>query len=703
VSNELQSLLARVDRLNPATGQDLRRIVDGMASCREYGLNFERHLPEQVALVDRPISVGDKVRFIPPRGATEVESKVTWVVTKISATETKRVAALMDPATKVTAERAVDDLVYVADFRDPIYPGLKSTGKVERGGDKPFHAVINSENYYALEAMLFTHEDKVDCIYIDPPYNTRDKDWKYNNDFVDRDDDYKHSKWLSFMERRLKLARRLLNPRESVLIVTIDEKEYLRLGLLLEQTFPEATVQMVSTVINPKGSGRTTYFSRTDEFIFVVFFGSASVPTTAEGGKAKEIRWRYLRRTDIESKRGTMKGGRRQFYPIYVDTKANKIVKIGAPLSPDVDRHAVLDLPGCVAVFPIRDYDGTEMNWGLTGPSLQATLDAGYVRVSKQNSEPQPYVFAYLTAPNIKKIERGELIKAGRRDDDSWIVLQPEGKLSRPTTTWRFTSHEAGAYGTSILRALIPGRSFPFPKSLYAVEDVLRLFVGQKSDAVVVDFFAGSGTTTHAVMRLNRQDGGGRRSISVTNNEVNNQEDSLRAAGLRPGDLDWDAQGICERVTKPRIESAVTGKTPEGQPVVGDYGFADEFPMSEGFEENVEFFTLTSENPALVELDMAFSAIAPMLWLRAGSQGRRIDERTDTFDIVDTYAVLFDVDASRAWLDAIEKADGLRVAYIVTDDEIQYQAVASQLPEGVESVRLYEAYLKTFQINTGRV
>jgi len=98
----------------------------------------------------------------------------------------------------------------VAEFRDPIYPGLVSTGRVERGGDKPFHTVINAENFHALQLLLYTHEGKVDAIYIDPPYNTGAKDWKYNNDYIDADDSYRHSKWLAFMERRLKLARRLL-------------------------------------------------------------------------------------------------------------------------------------------------------------------------------------------------------------------------------------------------------------------------------------------------------------------------------------------------------------------------------------------------------------------------------------------------------------------------------------------------------------
>ena len=133
----------------------------------------------------------------------------------------------------VTTERRIEDLVAVTEFRDPIYPGLRPSGAVEAGGDRPYHVVINGENYHVLEALTFTCAGVVDCIYIDPPYNSRDKQWKYNNDYVDSDDDYRHSKWLAMMERRLKVAKDLLTPDDPALIVTIDEREVLRLGLLL--------------------------------------------------------------------------------------------------------------------------------------------------------------------------------------------------------------------------------------------------------------------------------------------------------------------------------------------------------------------------------------------------------------------------------------------------------------------------------------
>ena len=124
----------------------------------------------------------------------------------------------------------IENLIVIAEFRDYIYPGLVSTGKIERGGDKPFHTVINGENFHALEALTFTHRGKIDAIYIDPPYNSGARDWKYNNDYVEAEDLYRHSKWLAMMERRLLVAKQLLNAEASVLVVTIDEKEIHRLA-----------------------------------------------------------------------------------------------------------------------------------------------------------------------------------------------------------------------------------------------------------------------------------------------------------------------------------------------------------------------------------------------------------------------------------------------------------------------------------------
>ncbi len=250
---------------------------------------------------------------------------------------------------------------------------------------------------------------------------------------------------------------------------------------------------------------------------------------------------------------------------------------------------------------------------------------------------------------------------------------------------------------------LLPGRKFPFPKSLYAVEDILRFFVKEKPQAVILDFFAGSGTTAHAVMRLNEQDGGSRQCISVTNNEVAaDEQKALREQGLRPGDADWEKWGICDYITKPRVQAAISGKTPDGGPIKGDYKFTDEFPMAEGFAENAEFFTLTYESPLAVNHNLAFARIAPLLWLRAGSIGKRIDKLpAEGWAVVDAYGLLVDVDAATPFIRTVSKAKNLRIAYIVTDDDRRFQAIARRLPDGVEPVRLYESYLTNFSFVNG--
>jgi adenine-specific DNA-methyltransferase len=418
-----------------------------------------------------------------------------------------------------------------------------STGKVSRGGDKPWHTVINGENYHALKALTWTHRGKVDAIYIDPPYNTGAKDWKYNNDYVEGDDLYRHSKWLAMMERRLLVAKELLNPADSVLIVTIDEKEYLRIGLLLEQLFPEARMQMIS------------------------------------GAQREES---HLK-----------------FYPIYVDLSQRKITGCGDPLPLGQHPEKVQDDSFVRTCWPTRQ-DGSEGRWQLKVESFRTLLKDGHVKIGSIGSD--KITFYYLMEGQRSKLATGELVITGQ-DGYGGIIVEyshADSISGRPKTQWMATSHSATDHGTSMLRKIIPKRSFPFPKSVYAVEDALRFFIGNKKDCIVLDFFSGSGTTAHAVMRLNRQDHGARQCISVTNNEVAAEElTKLKKKGLRPGDAEWEKWGICDYITKPRVQAAITGNTPEGVPIKGDYKFIDEFPMSEGFEENAEFFTLTYETPSL--------------------------------------------------------------------------------------------------------
>jgi len=197
-----------------------------------FGLNFERHKPGAVELPKCSVRRGDKVRVLPPRGSTTKGDQRLWQVKAICKGKKKADLELPDLEETESQTVALDDLVVVAEFGDTIYPGLIPTGKVSRGEGKPWHTVINGENYHVLKALTWTHRGMVDAIYIDPPYNTGAKDWKYNNDYVEDEDLYRHSKWLAMMERRLLVARELLNPLDSVLIVTIERKGISETGVV---------------------------------------------------------------------------------------------------------------------------------------------------------------------------------------------------------------------------------------------------------------------------------------------------------------------------------------------------------------------------------------------------------------------------------------------------------------------------------------
>ena len=240
--------------------------VNRMNKQKKFGLVFEEHLPECTPLYEMPVNCGSNVAL--------KSGNINDIYRVIAINNEKALCIKEDEK----EEWNIADLVVVAKFGEPIYPYLKQIDSVCNAPDSDlWHTLIEADNYHALQLLEYLYAGKVDCIYIDPPYNTGAKDWKYNNDYVDGNDSYRHSKWLCMMQKRLKLAKRLLNPKDSVLIVTIDEKEYLHLGCLLEELFPETRMQMIASVINPKGNRRDNEFSRCEEYIFFVYLGRAAI------------------------------------------------------------------------------------------------------------------------------------------------------------------------------------------------------------------------------------------------------------------------------------------------------------------------------------------------------------------------------------------------------------------------------------------
>jgi adenine-specific DNA-methyltransferase len=702
VANYLDSLIDRIE--DDALRADLIREIRGLRNRKDFGLVFERHLPETVRLYSHPVKAGATVQERADNDGP------LWTVRKV--TKAKATIERREGTETISEVMPADDLVVVRRFGDAIYPGLTSLGRIEGGGDdRPWHAVIEAENYHALETLLYAYEGKIDCIYIDPPYNTGARDWKYNNDYVDRNDSWRHSKWLSMMERRLLIAKRLLRPG-STLVVTIDENESHRLAVLLAQVFPDADIQMVTAVINRAGSPRPNRLTRVEEYIYFVFIGDGSAACgwttnllndSADGAEMPTVWFSAIRVGSRKALRSYYKETA-LFYPVLIDAETGAFHSVGDPLPMDQHPDDFTPPAGTVPIWPLSN--GREQTWRFARESMIEYFAKGTARLGRRDAATGLRPVTYLRPGTLQAIEDGLFKIVGRSEEGAVeLALGDEERAIPPASVWNMTSHYARDHGSKLLAKFIPGRDFDYPKSLYAVEDTLRVAVGEKPDAVVLDFFAGSGTTAHAVARLNRQDGGSRQCIVVTNNETSEGESQgLRSAGHQPGDPEWERRGVYQYVTAPRIAAAVTGRTPEGEPVKGEYAFTDEFPMADGFEENVEFFRLGYLDRDQVSLGRAFEAVAPLLWLKAGGVGPRVEKITKPWALPEgaVYGVLFDPQQWASFTHAVaERGDEVRHAFVVTDSTSVYQQVIAELPPGMATTMLYEDYLSTFTINTG--
>ncbi len=692
----IHDLLAQVQ--DEALRARLEQEINRLSKTKKFGLVFEEHLPECTPLYDIPVKRGSTVAK--KTGAVSEMYEVSAIKDGI-ATCYHKVTAQME-------EIPVDELVSVAQFGEPIYPYLKPIDSVCNAPDSDlWHTLIEADNYHALQLLEYLYAGKVDCIYIDPPYNTGAKDWKYNNDYVDGVDAYRHSKWLSMMQKRLKIAKNLLNPKCSVLIVTIDEKEYLHLGCLLEEMFPEANMQMITSVISRNGTSRENEFSRVEEYIYILRFGQMGVTRTndnmlSEDGKGVISRvWFNFMRTSTP--RSKTKG---QFFPIFIDTKEEKIVGIGNALSPSEKAEDVVAPEGQVAVLPIRD-DNTEATWGAIPETTKQLLAEGYLRVGSFDKKTNRWSIQYVRQGDQKRIKSGEIVVEGKAKDGS-LILSPVDASQRivfPKTVWNRKSHDATEHGTRLLKPLFINTRFSYPKSLYAVADTLRFFVKNNKTALIVDFFAGSGTTLHAVNLLNAEDDGQRRCIMVTNNEVSEDEaKSLKNKGYNPGDDAWEALGIARYVTWPRTVCSIEGHNINGKPLEGTYMTTEE-SMADGFKANAAYFKLGFLDKTSIALGRQLAELLPVLWLKAGAYGvcpRLQDEKLSMMILPDNrFAILMNEKHFQEFDAQVQKHPEIQTIYIVTDSEAGYREMIAGYGEK-DTYQLYRDYLDNFRINTGR-
>lgn len=471
----------------------------------------------------------------------------------------------------------------------PIF-SVDKNRRIYKDNSKPWNFIIEGDNLQALYLLEKTHRGRIDCIYIDPPYNTGAKDWKYNNDYVDGNDVYRHSKWLSMMKSRLIIAKRLLNPDNSVLICTIDEKEYLHLGCMLEELFPTARIQMISSVINPSGSARKNIFSRAEEYIFYIFIGDAGVyPNKTDMiHPAKEdlqVRWASLLRSGSNSSRSSRPN---LFYPVFFDSSSGKFVSTGQSLSLIEKKEDITIPQNCFAVWPMKS-NGEEARWTLSQETLIEKIKCGYVKFGTWKIGDTTRTINYLSEGMEKALHNGELEILGK-DEDGTLITGRSFKPVVPLTVWNQPSHAAGDFGSSLLLDIFKTKRFTFPKSLYAVKDTLNFVVKGKKNAIILDFFAGSGTTMHAVNLLNAEDGGNRTCIMVTNNEISVEEEKeFEKLGIKKGSLEWESRGIAQYITWPRTVCSINGVDINGKTLKGTY-FGTDIEMSKGFNSNVKYY-----------------------------------------------------------------------------------------------------------------
>lgn len=700
---KIDDLLAHIQ--DSELRRQLQASVAELREQKKFGLVFERHLPETALLPSSRVRVGSSVML-----RRQPSSSKALVVTDLE----KRTAALLDAAGR-THTADIQDLLVIKPFGEPVYPILKVREQLRRTEGRATHTVINGENFHALQLLLFGYEGAVDCIYIDPPYNTGARDWKYNNSYVDAKDRYRHSKWLSFMERRLRLAKRLLKD-DGVLIVTVDEHEVHHLGVLLEDIFPGYLRQMLTIVINPKGTGKYN-LARVEEHAFFVIPNTNSsivkipleVPTAADeviaeveqedeeeavvdeveddaeelfAGAAEKLPFprkdlplwekRHARRRGGESSYREQRPN--QFYPLYINEKSREVVKVGASprLGTDPDFTPV---DGLKAIWPI-DSEGNQRCWRYIPSQMQALIDAGRVVLGRYHPGADTYTVNY------------------------WVL---KATVKKPKTVWWETAHDAGTHGTSLLAKLLGRRkAFNFPKSLYAERDCLALVVKDRPNAVIVDFFGGSGTTTHATAFLNSEDGGNRRCILVTNNEVAEAEArKLNADGFFYGDSEFEAHGVYEAVTIPRLKAAFTGKRPDGTPL--GFKYLGGRPAEVGFEDNVSFLDIEYGDPDDIDVGGRFATIVPAVWLSAGGHGAVPDKVSDSDPWFAPaglpFAVLLDEDKFAPFKVEIAKQTDLTHVWLVTDSETAFVRMRERLPRHLDIGMLYRDYLRNFRIN----
>lgn len=391
-------------------------------------------------------------------------------------------------------------------LRDELPVLVEDTSKalISTETDAPNHILIEGDNLEALTTLAYTHEGKIDVIYIDPPYNTGNKDFVYNDKFVDKEDSYRHSKWLSFMSKRLRIAKQLLSDK-GMIFISIDDNEQAQLKLLCNDLFGEKNfvVDLVWSNQEGGGSSDSKLFRIKHEHI-IVFAKNISLLDV----KGVEIsnEERYKEEDEYKQIRG-------KYY-------LQKLGMGSIQYSTSLDYPIIA--PDGSEIYPRDNNNGRKACWRWSKEKLKWGIENGFVIIKKSKNIWTVYTKQYLNCDN-----NGEIINRSQR---------PLGVIDK------YSSTQAAKF----LEAIRLSKLFNYSKPIDLIKYLIDRFVD--INPIILDFFAGSGTTLHATMQLNSEDGGHRKCILVTNNENN----------------------ICEEVTYERNKRVINGyTTPKGEEVPG--------------------------------------------------------------------------------------------------------------------------------------
>lgn len=649
--------------LNEVTDEGLRARLKAEfeRTTKKFGLVFERHSPEGIRMPQAQVR----------RGRTVIR-EADGTFHKVRAISGDSVT-LTDEHGNVVEEK-LSSVTAARQFGDVVFPGLKTVGSVRTGNSEdPAHVVINGENFHALEMLGYTHSESVDLIYIDPPYNTGNKTWQYNDHYVAEQDSFRHSKWLSFMERRLTLAKKLLKPT-GVIIVAIGDEEHHRLRMLMDDIFGDNN--FISDVVWQGGrKNDSRYVSNGSDYMLVYARNEQSL-------RNSDVTWREKKsglaevhakaaecfhQADGDAVKATaayrlwLKNNGLQ-----VDEGISRFKNIEALTGRLYNDDVPLSWPGSGGprydvLHPITKKPVTvpSAGWRYASPSrMQELIDAGEIAFG----------------PDEKKVPRRK----------SYLDSVESQVTSSVFSTNRLASSQH-------LQKVLGDRRFPFPKD----HNVLMRWIGLTApkDAVVLDFFGGSGTTAESVIRLNAEDQGTRQCILVTNNELSAKDHAaLRKAGHAPGSAEYEANGVFHHVTKPRIETVVTGVRQDGS------------TYSEGLPANVEFLDLAYLEESRVHAALEYENLAPLFWLKSGAVGSILQRTEDTQDFEwneeSSMAVLFNAGKAAELAELLAtKPNQVKHVFIITDSPEQGDLAGEAFGAEITVEPIYGSYLDAFQIN----